>query len=101
MLEFQVQHLMSQPNCMMKVRLLSCHNQNGRQPQPKWKTTSPKIEDNLTQNGRRPHPKLYTNSPKMEDYLTQNGRRPNPKWKKSLPKLEDDLTQNGRHHPQN
>ena len=60
-----------------------------RRPHPKWKTTSPKIEDNLTQNGRRPHPKLYTNSPKMEDYLTQNGRRPHPKWKKSSPKMED------------
>ena len=64
MLEFQVQHLMSQPNCMIKVRLLSCHNQNGRQPQPKWKTTSTKMEDNLTQNGRRPHPKWKTT--KME-----------------------------------
>ena len=54
MLGFQVQHLMSQPNCMIKVRLLSCHNQNGRQPQPKCKTTSPKMEDDLTQNVRRP-----------------------------------------------
>merc|ERR1712208_28012 len=60
MLEFQVQHLMSQPNCMIKVKLLPCHNQNGRQPQPKWKTTSTKMEDDLTQNGRRPHPKWKT-----------------------------------------
>merc|ERR1712120_68066 len=107
MLEFQVQHLMSQPNCMIKVRLLSCHNQNGRQPQPKWKTTSPKMEDNLTQNGRRPHqngrrPKWKTT--KMED--DQNGIRPKlkttkkeddqigrqPKWKTT--KMEED--QNGR-----
>merc|ERR1712082_64663 len=60
MLQFQVQHLMSQSNCMIKVRLLSCHNQNGRQPLTKWKTTSTKMEDNLTQNGRRPHPKWKT-----------------------------------------
>ena len=33
----------------------------------KWKTTSPKMEDDLTQNGRRPHPKWKT---------TKNGRRP-------------------------
>ena len=26
----------------------------------KWKTTSPKMEDDLTQNGRRPHPKTKT-----------------------------------------
>merc|ERR1711984_36308 len=84
MLEFQVQHLMSQPNCMIKVRLFSCHNQNGRQPQPKWKMTSTKMEDDLTQNGRRP--KLKTT--KMDD--DQNGRR--PKWKTT--KMEDD--QNGR-----
>ena len=58
-----------------------------------FKTTSPKIEDNLTQNGRRPHPKLYTNSPKMEDYLTQNGRRPHQKWKTTSPKMKDDFTQ--------
>merc|ERR1711984_15326 len=90
MLEFQVKHLMSQPNCMIKVRLLSCHNQNGRQPQPKWKMTSTKMEDNLTQNGRRPHPKWKTTSTKMEDNLTQNGRQ--PKWKTT--KMEDD--QNGR-----
>merc|ERR1712082_116544 len=68
MLEFQVQHLISQPNCMIKVRLLSCHNQNGRQLQPKWNTTSTKMEDNLTQNGRRPKWKTT----KMED--DQNGR---------------------------
>merc|ERR1712030_152189 len=93
---FQVQHLMSQPNCMIKVRLLSCHNQNGRQPQPKWKTT--KMEDD--QNGRRPKWKTT----KMED--DQNGGRPKwkmtkmkdgrngrrPKWKTT--KMED--AQNGR-----
>merc|ERR1712030_84880 len=73
----------SLPNCMIKVRLLSCHNQHGRQPQPKWKTTSTKMEDDLNQNGRRP--KWKTN--KMED--NQNGRR--PKWKTT--KIEDD--QNG------
>ena len=37
------------------------------------------MEDNLNQNGRRPQPKWKTTSPKMEDDLTQNGRR--PKWK--------------------
>merc|ERR1712120_17436 len=90
MLEFQVQHLMSQPNCMIKVRLLSCHNQNGRQPQTKWKTTSTKMEDNLTQNGRRPNPKNKDDltqkmkTTKMED--VQNGRRPD--WK--MKKTEDD-----------
>merc|ERR1712030_21930 len=84
MLEFQVQHLMSQPNYMIKVRILSCHNQNGRQPQPKWKTNSTKMEDDLTQNGRQPKWKTT----KMED--DQNGRR--PKWKTT--KMEDD--QNGR-----
>merc|ERR1712120_77437 len=78
MLELQVQHLMSQPNCMIKVRLLSCHNQNGRRPKPK--TT--KMEDD--QNGRRPRWKTT----KMED--DKNGRR--PKWK--MTKMEDD--QNGR-----
>merc|ERR1711888_556579 len=85
MLEFQVQHLMSQPNCMIKVRLLSCYNQNGRQPQPKWKTTSTKMEDNLIQNGRLPHPKWKTT--KMED--EQNGRR--PKWRTT--KMEDNQKQ--------
>merc|ERR1712215_323716 len=60
MLEFQVQHLMSQPNCMINVRLLSCQNQNGRQSQAKWKKISTKMEDDLTQNGRRPHPKWKT-----------------------------------------
>merc|ERR1712002_91067 len=79
MLEFQVQHLKSQPNCMIKVRLLSCHNQNGIQPQPKWTTTSTKMKDDLTQNGRRPKWKTT----KMED--DQNGRR--PKWKTT--KMED------------
>ena len=44
--------LMSQPNCMIKVRLLSCHNKNRRQPQTKWKMASTNKEDNLTQNGR-------------------------------------------------
>ena len=29
----------------------------GRQPCLKRKTTSPKMEDDLTKNGRRPHPK--------------------------------------------
>merc|ERR1711895_177649 len=90
MLEFQVQHLMSQPNCVIKVRLLSCLKmednlyQNGRLPQPKWKMTSPKMEDDLTQNGIRPKWKTT----KMED--DQNGRR--PKWKTT--KMEDD--HNGR-----
>merc|ERR1711936_32285 len=89
MLEFQVQHLMSQPNCMIKVRLLSCHNQNGRQPQPKWKTTSTKMEDNLTKNERRSKWKTTKmEETKMED--DQNGRR--SKWKTT--KMEDD--QNGR-----
>ena len=74
MLEFQVQHLMSQPNCMIKVRLLSCHNQNGRQPQPNSKTTSTKMEDD--QNGRR----LKCKSTKMED--DQNGI--GAKWKMIL-----------------
>ena len=39
---------------MIKVRLLLCHNLNGRQPHLKWKTTSPKMEDDLTQNVRQP-----------------------------------------------
>ena len=47
----------------------------------KWKTTSPKMEDDLTQ---------------MEDDLTQNGRRPHTKWKMTSHKMEDALTQNGR-----
>merc|ERR1712082_168958 len=50
--------------------------------QPKWKTTSTKMEDD--QNGRRQNWKTT----KMED--DQNGRR--PKWKTT--KMEDD--QNGR-----
>ena len=94
MLEFQVQHLMSQPNCMIKVRLLSCHNKNGRRPQPKWKTTSPKMEDDLTQNERRPHPKWKMTPPKMEDDRPQNGRRPQPIEKTTSSKMEDYLTQN-------
>merc|ERR1711947_40615 len=57
--------------------------ENGRQPHPKWKTISPKMEDDLTQNGRRPKWKTT----KMED--DQNGKR--PKWKTT--KMEDD--QNG------
>merc|ERR1712208_239548 len=62
--------------------------------QPKWKTTSTKMEDDLNQNGRRPHPKWKTISPKMGDDLTQNGRRPHPKWRTTSPEMEDD--QNGR-----
>merc|ERR1711984_64663 len=67
--------------------------ENGRRPHPKWKTTSPKMEDD--QNGRRPTWKMT----KLED--DQNGRRPKckttkteddqngrrPKWKKT--KMED------------
>ena len=49
--------------------------------QPKWKTTSTKMKDDLNQNGRQPHPKSKTISPKMEDDLTQNGRRHHPKSK--------------------
>ena len=56
--------------------------------QPKWKTTSTKMEDDLNQNGRRPHPKWKTTSPKMED--DQNGRR--LKWK--MTKMEDDQNVN-------
>ena len=41
------------------------------------------IEDDITQNGRRPHPKWKTTSPKMED--DQNGRQ--PKW--NMTKMED------------
>ena len=37
----------------------------------KWKTTSPKMEDDLTKNGRRLHLKWKTISSKMEDYLTK------------------------------
>ena len=51
-------------------------NQNGRRPQPKWKTTSPKMEDDLTQNKRRPKWKTT----KMED--DQNERRPKSKTTK-------------------
>ena len=39
---------------------------------PKWKMTSPKMEDNLIQNGRRPHQKWTMTLPKMEDGITQN-----------------------------
>ena len=62
---------------------LTCHGkQNGIRPHPKWKTTSPKMEDDLTQNGIRPHPKWKMT--KMED--EQNGRQ--AKWKTT--KMEDD-----------
>ena len=49
--------------------------QNVRRPNPKWKTTTPKINDDLTQN---------------EDDLTQNWRRPHANWKSTSPKVEDD-----------
>ena len=51
------------------------------------------MEDDLNQNGRRPHPKWKMTSPKMED--DQNGRQ--TKWKTTkmkTTKMEDD--QNGR-----
>jgi len=51
---------------------------------PKWKTTSPKIEDDLNQNGRRPHSKWKTTSPKMEN--EQKWRWPKMKTTKN----EDD-----------
>ena len=32
---------------------MKCVSKNGRQLHPKWKTTSPRMEDDLIQNGRR------------------------------------------------
>ena len=55
-------------------------NQNGRRPQPKWKTTSPKMEDDRIKNGRRPKRKTTKN----ED--DQKLRRPKIKMTKN----EDD-----------
>ena len=52
-------------------------------------------------NMQQLHIIFKTTSPKMEDDLNQNDIRTHLKWKTTSPKLEDDLTQNGRHHPQN
>ena len=56
-----------------------------------FKTTSPKMEDDLNQNDIRTHLKWKTTSPKMEDDLIQNGRRAHPNWKMTSPKMEDTI----------
>jgi len=50
---------------------------NGRRPHPKWKMTSPKMEDDLTQNARPTKIKMTKN----ED--DQKLRRPNKKTTKN------------------
>ena len=58
----------------------------------KWKTTSPKNgrrpkpkkEPDLTRNGRLLHLKWKTTSHKMENDLTQNGIRPEPKFRSTI-----------------
>ena len=72
--------------------MLGTSPKNRRQPYPKWKTTLPKMEDDLNKNCRRPEPKQKTTSPKFEADLTEKIRRPHWKRKTTLPKMEDDLT---------
>ena len=64
------------------------HTQDVRRPHLKWKTTSSKMEDNLTQIGRRPKRKT-TN--KEDD---QKRRRPKTKTTKKRRRPKTKMTKN-------